>query len=439
MFPASHALVFVDRNSIRFSVERSMLAGGGIIDECVCEPSESRPLPVAEIMTQELKARKIDRARLYLPLGMAVVQMFEMPPMKRSDAKRAIPFELERYLPISLDSFYWGYRIIEKRRDAMRILAVCVRRSLLDPYLNALISAGITILSAEIAAFRFHCKRRSDAETACLGVNGTDFDFMIFKNGRPVVLRSIERSPMSELVYESLARSISRDIEQHGCSRIAVHGARDGFEPSKLAAILNAAVFRAEEKSPTLSTRRMALPFRRRGSDIDLLPAGFRGKRDYHRMLLSALVVSLMCTYSLQHHEQSRKETTALAEIDRELAELKQTVKRASEGSKEREGAIRSLAVLRPYFAEGNAPFRALQELSRIMPPDTWLASFSMDEKGKVEIDGFSARSSELVGIIAGSGMFSGVEVSGPIMVQEQGEHFSLRMYWKNVEGTVKK
>lgn len=439
MFPASHALIFIDRDSIRFAVERSMISGGGIIDECVCAPSDDRPLPVTEIMTQELKARKIDRARLFLPLGMAVVQMFEMPPMKRSDAKRAIPFELERYLPISLDSFYWGYRIIDKRRDAIRVLAVCVRRSLLDPYMNALIASGITILSAEIAAFRFHCKRRSDAETACLGVNGTDFDFMIFRNGKPVVLRSIERSQMSELVYESLARSISRDIEQHGCKRIAMHGVRDGFEPAKLASALNIEVFRAEEINSSLSTRRIALPFKRRGSGIDLLPSGFRGKRDYHRMLLSTLVVSLLFTYSLQHHEQSRKETMALAEIDRELAELRQTVKRTSEGAKEREGTIRSLAVLRPYFAESNAPFRALQELSRIMPPDTWLASFSMDEKGKIEIDGFSARSSGLVGVIAGSEMFSGVEVSGPIMVQEQGEHFSLRMYWKNVERTSKK
>jgi general secretion pathway protein L len=439
MFPASRALVFIDRDSIRFAVERSMISGGGIVDECVCAPSDDRPLPVTEIMVQELKARKIDRARLFLPLGMAVVQMFEMPPMKRSDAKRAIPFELERYLPISLDSFYWGYRIIEKRSDATRILAVCVRRSLLDPYMNALIASGITILSAEIAAFRFHCKRRSDAETACLGVNGSDFDFMIFRSGKPVVLRSIERSPMSELLYESLARSISRDMEQHGCKRIAIHGVRDGFEPAKLAGILNVAAFRVEENRSTLYTRRVPLPFKRRGSGIDLLPAGFRGKRDYHRMLLSMFVVSLLFTYSLQHHEQSRKETMALAEIDRELAELKQTVKRASEGSKEREAAIRSLAVLRPYFAEANAPFRALQELSRLIPSDTWLSGFSMDEKGKIEIDGFSARSSELVGIIAGAEMFSGVEISGPIMVQEQGERFSLRMYWKNVAGTAER
>jgi hypothetical protein len=84
--------------------------------------------------------------------------------------------------------------------------------------------------------------------------------------------------------------------------------------------------------------------------------------------------------------------------------------------------------VLLDFLGRSNAAIRALRVLSEVLPKDAWLVSFSADEKGKVEIEGFTKRTSDLVMAIEKSGAIRNVSFSSPIVAKDGEERFSLKL-----------
>ena len=67
-----------------------------------------------------------------------------------------------------------------------------------------------------------------------------------------------------------------------------------------------------------------------------------------------------------------------------------------------------------------------IQELTRILPQDTWLTDMSMI-KNKIEIKGFSASAAKLIPIIENSPFFKDTAFNGSIVRQKEGDKFTIR------------
>jgi hypothetical protein len=63
-----------------------------------------------------------------------------------------------------------------------------------------------------------------------------------------------------------------------------------------------------------------------------------------------------------------------------------------------------------------------------VLPKDAWLVSFSADEKGKVEVEGFTKKTSDLVIAIEKSRAIRNVSFSSPIVAKDGEERFSLKL-----------
>lgn len=462
MFSKRLAIAQLEFDSIRYTLIERKGVSGRVVEEgrWSAEPETSLP----DTLVKALQAKEIGMVRLELPLNNVVIHVLEMPAIKRTDIKKAVPFELERKMPISLDNLYWSFSILESGVDRTRVLTAGVRRKYLSPFIESLSKAGIAIGSIELGALSFLGKLKSVDDVLYLGLNENSFDLTVVKQGRPAMLKSIERPSAPETSLETIAGAVRRDIDQHKCDRVEIYGPVDKFELEKIGALLPTSVsslghtaarsiiadklgallpvkvspVKDLENGSAIGRRTPSGPFR-----LDILPDGLSKRRDPHNIILAVLLACLMVSFYFQGHEKISKDRSALEEINRELVELRERVggkvEEVSGTLKKHERVIRSLMVLRPYFSGRNRPIIAIQELNKIIPKNTWIVNFIMDEKGKLEIDGYSTRSSELVRLIEESDKFTGAEMAGPIKIQELGEHFSIRMYWEESSERVLK
>lgn len=395
-------------------------------------PGEGEPAPsLADTLVHELKSRGIGRVRLELPLSRAITQFMEMPPMNRRDVRKAIPFELERRMPIPLENFFWGFRILGSGVEGYRVLAAAVRKTFLQPFLDLLKANGVAVASIEFAMLKFISSRKPEGEVLYVAATPDRWDVVATSSGKLKAISSVDTSSDASASSAMLASAIKRDMPDMEFGGVVVSGTfGDGSAEILRPLLAPEAELEMAETSPVIVART-----RRSGFKLDILPPEYRIRRDYHNMTLGGLLACLVISFLLQGYLKDRKDWLALQEINEEIQTLKASVDTASGTMRERESVIRAVKVLRPFLSQGNRPLLALRELSRIVPSDTWLVGFSMDEKGKIEIDGYSSRSSALLGLLEDSDMFSGVEMAGPVVVQPLGEHFSLRMYWQEAGG----
>jgi len=434
MFHRRQAVVRIETGRLSYALLEGLLKSrvtesGVWIPE---PPGEGEPAPsLADALVHELKSRGIGRVRLELPLARAVTQIMEMPPMNRRDVRKAIPFELERRMPIPLENFFWGFRILGSGVEGYRILAAAVRKTFLQPFLDLLRANGIAVTSIELAMLKYISSRKPEGESLFIAATPERWDIVATSGRKLKAISSVDTSSEASASSAMLASALKRDMPDMEFDSAVVSGSLgDGGAEIVRPLLGPEGELEMAETAPVIALRTP-----RTGLKLDILPQEYRVRRDYHNMILGGLLACLVISFLLQGYLKHRKDRLALQEINEEIQTLKASVDTASGTMRERESVIRALKVLRPFFSKGNRPLLALRELSRIVPGDTWLVGFSMDEKGKIEIDGYSSRSSALLGLLEDSDMFSGVEMAGPVVVQPLGEHFSLRMYWQEATG----
>ncbi|MGW8321818.1 MAG: hypothetical protein ACWGSD_09735 [Thermodesulfobacteriota bacterium] len=186
------------------------------------EAAGDKPAPL--LLTGFLKERKVEWVLLELPLDRTVVSLLELPPMKIADARKALPFEFERKLPVSLDNFYWAYSFLESGANGVKALAAGVPRSFLTPFLEALQAAEIVVRSVELGALRFHALQATGPDVLSVGMGEDTADLAVIKGGRPLDLKALELPPDPDLHPVMIAKSIEREAELHRCREVWLYG-----------------------------------------------------------------------------------------------------------------------------------------------------------------------------------------------------------------------
>lgn len=141
---------------------------------------------------------------------------------------------------------------------------------------------------------------------------------------------------------------------------------------------------------------------------------------------MSLLAVAL--TMSLVYVELNRRES-AVAALDAELATVHQRVSEAQASSAATAETLKRAQAV-TAFADGRKPaVEILDELTRLLPDDTWLEAFKLDG-GAIEITGFAKSASAIVPVLDRSSAFKDVEPMAPITFDgvTAKEHFSYRI-----------
>jgi general secretion pathway protein L len=160
--------------------------------------------------------------------------------------------------------------------------------------------------------------------------------------------------------------------------------------------------------------------------NINLLPTDPKAKSKRSRksttLYLAAITCCLLIAFFASHFFQNKM---ALEALDIQLKEIKSQAGSLQLIDLEYD-STHSIAN-KIISAQKKNPLRlpALQELSNVLPKDTWLISISIYQD-QMEITGFSSSASSLVPLIENSPWFQNSRFMGSIVNGKKGEKFTI-------------
>ena len=95
-------------------------------------------------------------AILSVPESKSFVRVISVPRMSQEEAREAVPYEAEQYIPITNEQAYLDFRILpdkankDEDSDKMRVLITATPHALIDQYVSSVKNAGLRPLAVEV-------------------------------------------------------------------------------------------------------------------------------------------------------------------------------------------------------------------------------------------------------------------------------------------------
>ena len=170
---------------------------------------------VKDIRGEKIKTKYVV---ISLPEEKAFLQVIQLPFMKEGEAKKAVYFEAENYIPLPIDKVYLDSQIIsyDTRAQKLNVLMVALPKTTIDPYINSLKAAGLRPLSLEIESMsisRALVKERLTYRPLLLmdlGENRTGFSLFFDSSLRFTTTSQISAKSFSEIIADNLKVSFKQ-------------------------------------------------------------------------------------------------------------------------------------------------------------------------------------------------------------------------------------
>ena len=105
-------------------------------------------------LIKKVKKLKTRYVVVSLPEEKSFVWVITLPKMSEEEAKKAIVFEAENYIPFPIGEVYLGSQIVpslrKNQKEKMEVLLIALPKSTVDPYLFSLKKAGLKPLAFEV-------------------------------------------------------------------------------------------------------------------------------------------------------------------------------------------------------------------------------------------------------------------------------------------------
>ncbi len=355
-----------------------------------------------------------------LPLQYFSWRTIEMPAMKRVDMTRALFFELEKYLPLPMDEYIYDFLPTGRGVTApnmLKLMVFSIKKELLNGLLKIAKDAGMEILSVRCSTTDILCgvmDIAGEKKLEGIFVNSTDDAYEIagLHDSRPLYIKRVPKTADLKDELETLAINYPGQLYVTGQVEQSVTGKFNSRKFQILAPDLLASSF-----------------VKKTYLNLNFLPEEFiKQKKDYYPYIIGGLAAAAILVFILTGVTAWYKDRRALEELEAKLSKLKNRASGVIEVRKKFELLQNDRSVLSDFRNKSNISVRALNELSKILPKDAWLISISIDDKGKVELEGFAARTAELVVALEKSKAFNNISFSAPITARNGEERFALKM-----------
>jgi Tfp pilus assembly protein PilN len=381
------------------------------------EIHEKRQEFIGEIFAKFKKDYSPNGIVIGLPSKHFSHHIIELPLTRKVEIKNALHYELEKYLPLTVDEYIFDFAIISKTSGKAKVLVLSIKRDILKSFIDIAFNAGLAIqyirCSVLEAVNNFLLNNRGK-NLNCLFIYAgeTFYDIVGLKDSLPVFLKTISKGKNITLEIERLLLSFPDGVYISGNTDLsALEKVNIKTYPLSLS---NAIAITAFKKQPF---------------SLNFLPAEFlRKKPDYYPYLLGGTAAATVLLFLLTPAVSYYKGYRTLKFIENRINAIKKQASGLLESKKRLESIQTDRKFLYDFKSKGNLPIRVIGELSNILPKDAWIINLSVDDKGKIEMEGFTRRTSELVLSLENSEIFKNVSFSAPIIAKEGEERFSLKM-----------
>jgi Tfp pilus assembly protein PilN len=357
-------------------------------------------------------ARKLDlryvAATVLLPRKDLIVRQLTLPGVSDKDLGSAIQFQMEGLHPYPEDDVVSSWARLP---GTATVLVAIARRAAVDRYTSMFAEAGIKIGGFTCSAAAIYSALR------------------LFGTPPPEILACESRDPQMEFYGESPAHplfSASFDVQAMGTARAAALACSElridpATEPKPLEQVLSASA----PALPYAAALASACP--RLALSLNLLPVESRDSSARAMWVPSAVfgvaVVLLALAWVLFPGVEDRRYSR---QLEAEIAKVQPGAARAAQIDRDIETARQRTLLLDQFRRRSQDDMDVLAELTRILPPPTWLNSLEVT-RSQVTIGGETPQAAPLLKVIDSSPLFESSEFSVAPIHSQNGELFRIR------------
>jgi Tfp pilus assembly protein PilN len=359
-----------------------------------------------------------------LPLQNFSWRTIEMPPMKKTDMHNALYFELEKYLPLPMDEYLFDFVVTGSGKTApnmVKVLVISIKKDILNGFLKIVIEAGMEILSVRCSTTDILCgvlDISGEKRLEGIFVNVTDdaYEIVGLHDSMPAYMKKV---PKAVDVRDEIAA-----LAMQFPGKVYVAGPMDQAVTSEF----------NSRKFQVLTPDLLASSYvKKTFLNLNFLPAEFiKEKKDYYPYIIGGLAAATVLIFLLTGMLAWYKDWRASTEIEAKVSAIKSKASGIIDAQKKLDLLQSDLGVLLEFQNKSNMTIRVLSTLSKTLPKDAWLMNLSIDDKGKVEMEGFTNKTATLVVALEKTKAFKNISFSAPIISKNNEERFALKM---EVEG----
>ena len=338
-----------------------------------------------------------------------------LPLVKRSDIIHALGFELEKHLPLPPDEYLYDFVTVSRSEEGSNLLVLAALRSKLDWISKACEAAGLVLIGIRCTPV--------EAMNEFASANEADGVLFTYRGHDATSLFGMRATAPVELKVTRKGSRVSTDM-------MTLPGQYDGgsFSASEPdgEALAGSNYTELDYDIPRILA---ASASRKRRFDMQFVSGPGRSVAPLWQQQ-APLVLGVLCVliFLLTSVVSYYKDSSAMSYITSELEDVQQQSESLLGIREELDSINARMDYLTGFRSKRGLRILALRELSVRLPETAWLTSLSIDEQGKVQIQGYASRASEIIRPLDASKLFKNVEFSSPVTIANDRERFSIRM-----------
>jgi Tfp pilus assembly protein PilN len=364
-----------------------------------------------------------------LPPEMVIQRVISLPSATKENLAKALEYELQKYMPLELESIYFRYQILDEDRAERRlkILVAAVKKKDLAPLIELGTHLGAGICGAESAAtaaingLKWAAKSISEKAYGLAYAAGGTLHLGCFEEERLHFIRSLDLDGdlmyQTEQILQELGYAGTTGSESDSSAALKVYCRGPEATEDMLQALnklpnvefshLDLSDSPLQENDPIVGTGLALKSLQRVNLDINLFPEQFRKKPSLiGRYLTLALVLLALITGVAWAVSSFVHPRLASMRVDSELSELSGEIKALGQVQAEITSLQQRLEYLNNLRQDRIDALEFLKELTEILPDTAWLLGLTL-AGNKVEIQGNSSYSTELIPQLEASPLFA--------------------------------
>jgi len=350
-----------------------------------------------------------------LSLQLFTCKLLDMPAINREDMRKALVFELEKHLPLAVDEYLFDFLMV-RTGTGMKTLVLAIKKDVVSVLVKLISDAGLEVLSVRC--------RVLDVLNSMLGISSE-------KNMKGIFVLATDDGYEITGLEDSLPLSMKR-ISAGADLAETLEVFRKSY-PGKVYCSGPVDQLIAERFAMTKSqiTVPNALIFsfvRRTRLNLEFIPQEFiKQKKDLYPYIIGGLAGAALCLYLLTGFVAYYKDARALHRLESRIETIKSKASGVIEARKKLEALQDDRKTLLTFQHRSNMAIRVLKDLTKVVPDNAWIINLVVDEKGLVELEGFSHKTSDLVMALDKSKLFKNITFAAPILSRDNEERFSLK------------
>lgn len=350
-----------------------------------------------------------------LSLQLFTCKLLDMPAMGREDMRKALLFELEKHLPLAVDEYLYDFLMI-KTSSGMKTLVFSIKKEAVSAVVKLISAVGLEVLSVRC--------RVMDVLNSMMGISNEKNmkGIFILSTDSGYEITGIEDSTPLSIKRLSSGADLAENLELFRKSypgKVYSSGTVDQITAERFAMI----------KSQITVPNALIYSFVQRSRlNLEFLPPEFiRQKKDLYPNIIGGLAVGALGLFLLTGFVAYFKDASALRRIESRIETIKSKASGVIEARKKLEALQDDRKTLLAFQTRSNMAIRVLKDLTTVVPDNAWIINLAVDEKGLVEIEGFSRKTSDLVTALDKSKLFKNISFAAPILSRDGEERFSLK------------